>query len=273
LSQPASRVLSEFRAAFVKDIKIYSRYPSWVLGDVLVAPLWFVFFLLSVFIFSPASASSGALGGTLNYFFWGYAFVMLFNSGLVGIGQYMVTEQTSGTLEQILMAPVNRLTLVAGRWVMAMVTDAIIVLCTAIFLVATENVRIEVADPLSLALVIGLLEIGLLGLGLLFAGITLRFKGIVSALNYVWFGVVILSGVFFPISAFPRALEGIAVLLPTTFYVDMIKHSAIQTPSILAANTELVLLCAFSSVMMVGGWYVFGVMERLVKEQGKTGQY
>ena len=266
-------MLEEFRAAFLKDIKIYSRYPSWVLGDVLVAPLWFLFFVFSVHVFSPPSSSVSQLGQTLSYFFWGYTFVMLFNTGLVGIGQYMVLEQTSGTLEQILMAPVNRLTLVAGRWAMAMVTDSIILLSTALFLVATQHVSIELLDPLSLAAVVGLLEVALLGLGLTFAGITLRFKGVVSAINYLWFGVVIFSGVFFPVSAFPRPLEGLSLLLPTSYYVDMIKHFAIGTPSILGAEAELGLLCAFSLVLMAVGWYVFGVMDRIVKEQGRAGLY
>lgn len=264
-------MLEEFRAAFVKDLRIYSRYPSWVAGDVLVAPLWFLFFVLSVQIFAPAS--SAALGETLNYFFWGYTFVMLFNTGLVGIGQYMVIEQTSGTLEQILMAPVSRLTLVAGRWAMAMFTDGIILLSTAAFLVATQGVSIVLLDPLSLAAVFALLELGLLGLGLAFAGITLRFKGVVSATNYLWFGVIIFSGVFFPISAFPPALELLSLVLPTTYYVDMIKHFAIGTPTILAPGSELAMLLAFSVALMAVGWYLFGAMYRKVREQGRAGLY
>lgn len=244
-----------------------------MLGDVLVAPLWFLFFVLSVRVFSPASAAPSGLEQTLSYFFWGYAFMMLFNTGLVGIGQYMVLEQTSGTLEQILMAPVGRLTLVAGRWAMAMFTDSIILIATAAFLLATERVPIDLLEPIPLAVVFVLLEVALLGLGLAFAGITLRFKGIVSAINYLWFGLIIFSGVFFPVSALPPVLEAISLVLPTTYYVDMIKHFAVGTPSLLGTTTELALIAAFSLVLMGVGWYVFGVMDRLVKEQGRAGLY
>ena len=269
-----SRVLEEFRAAFLKDIKIYSRYPSWVLGDVLVAPLWFLFFVLSVYIFSPPSSlTSSDMAQTLSSFFWGYTFVMLFNTGVVGIGQYMVIEQTSGTLEQILMAPINRLTIVAGRWAMAIVTDTIILSSTALFLVASQHVGIQLQHPLSLAAVLGLLEAALLGLGLTFAGVTLRLKGVVSAINYLWFGVVIFSGVFFPVTAFPASLEGLSLILPTTYYVDMIKHFAVGTPTILGSTVEGGLLCVFSVAILVIGWNVFGLMDRIVREQGTTGTY
>lgn len=253
---------------------MYFRYPAWVVGDLLSTPLWFAFFALSIFLFAPPGEfSSSNIGVTLNYFFWGFVFVAIFNTTLSGIGQYMLTEQITGTIEQIFLAPMNRLTLVAGRWARAMITDLIVVVSTAVFLELSEHVGISFVKPLQLVWVLILLEIGLLGLGLILASVGLRFKGFVTAMNYAWIVIIIFSGVFFPITALPRAFLILSLLLPSTYYVDLIKHYGVGTASLMNSGIELALITATSAALLIIGWYVFGWMEKAVKNRGKLGSF
>lgn len=210
---------------------------------------------------------------TLSYFFWGYVFVTLFNTSLVGVGQVMLSEQATGTLEQVVMTPMNRFTLVAGRWVRTMLTDFVVIAATAVFLSLATGVSILVADPLLLLEVLALLEVGLLGAGLLLAGVTMRYRSFFSLVNYAWFGVVIFSGVFFPVSALPAPLRTISLLLPTTYYVDIMKSSTVATAPIFALPSEVAGLAAMTLALLGAGWLLFGSIERLARERGQLSSY
>ena len=258
----------------MKDLRIYLRYPAWVVGDLLSTPLWFLFFVLAVFVFTPPQDLTGSqLGATLSFFFWGYVFVTLFNTNLAGVGQVMLSEQLTGTLEQVVMAPINRFTLVAGRWVRTMLVDLLVIVSTALFLAATEGVGIEVTSPLFLTCVLFLLEVGMLGAGLILAAVAMRYRNSFSLVNYAWFGVVILSGVFFPVSALPQPLTAISLVVPTTYYVDLIKHASVASQTIFAPVPELALVGAITAALLAAGWYLFAWMEKRVKARGGLGSY
>ena len=258
----------------MKDLRIYIRYPAWVVGDLLSTPLWFLFFVLAVFVFTPPQALTGSqLGTTLSYFFWGYVFVTLFNTNLAGVGQVMLSEQLTGTLEQVVMAPVNRFTLVAGRWVRTMIVDLLVIVATAAFLAVAEGTGIAVTNPLFLTAILALLEVGMLGAGLILAAVAMRYRNSFSLVNYAWFGVVILSGVFFPISALPEPLSALSLVIPTTYYVDLMKYGAVASQTIIPPIPELALVGAITAALLLGGWYMFAWMERRVKKTGGLGSY
>ena len=258
----------------MKDLRIYIRYPAWVVGDLLSTPLWFLFFVLAVFVFTPPEAlSAGHMAETLSYFFWGYVFVTLFNTNLAGVGQVMISEQLTGTLEQVVMAPINKFTLVAGRWVRTLLVDLLVIGATALFLTAAAGIGIVVADPLLLTLVLALLEFGMLGAGLLLAAVAMRYRNSFSLVNYAWFGVVILSGVFFPVSSLPGPLATLSLFIPTTYYVDLIKYAALSSASIFPAGPELALAALITGALLAAGWFMFGRMENLVRKLGRLGSY
>lgn len=266
--------MGEFGAALAKDLRIYLRYPAWVIGDLLSTPLWFLFFVLAVFVFTPPDAlTPDRIGLTLSYFFWGYVFVTLFNTNLAGVGHVMLSEQLAGTLEQVVMAPINRFTLVAGRWVRTMIIDLLVIFATAAFLTAAEGTGISLADPPLLLGVLALFELGMLGAGLILAAVTMRYRNFFSFVNYAWFGVVIFSGVFFPVSSLPAPLSAVSLLIPTTYYVDLIKYAAVAAPPIFGLLPELALLGAMSAALLLVGWYLFGWVERLAKVRGQLSSY
>jgi len=130
-----------------------------------------------------------------------------------------------------------------------------------------------VAEAVPLFAVFLLLEVGLLGLGLALAALMLRFRGVATAMNYAWFGVVILSGVFFPITAFPGALGQLSMALPTTYYVDLIKHFAVGSQSIFSPNLELASVAVVTGLVMAIGWGIFSLMETNAKNMGRIGKY
>ncbi len=109
------KICGEFKAAFLKDLRSYVRYPAWLLGEFISTPLWFFFFALGVTLFSPTNFTNSSVN-SFDFFYFGFIFIILFSTAVWGIGQSIRNEQQAGTLEQFFLAPVNRATLIVGRW-------------------------------------------------------------------------------------------------------------------------------------------------------------
>ena len=168
-----SRLIAEFRAAFLRDLRSYIRQPAWVLGDVISTPLWFFFFALGVTLFAPTTSANSQEGG-ISFFLLGFVFIILFSTSVWGMGQTVRNEQTAGTLEQFFLAPASRATLIVGRWARIFITDAVIIGYTTLLLYLIGGGIITLLNPGLFLMGFGLYEVGLIGFGLFFAGLTLR---------------------------------------------------------------------------------------------------
>jgi len=241
-----------------------------VVGDALSIPLWFVLFVLAASLFAPSEFTSpGSFELAVSYFFWGFVFITILSTNLSGIGQFMLYEQSTGTLEQLLLTPASRLAVIAGRWARVMLTDLIVLVSTTIFLITAVGTSVTLLNPPLVIFLVVLLEFALLGVGLLLAGISLRIRSVASYVNYAWLGVMIFSGVFFPPSSLPKSLETISLILPSTYYVDSIKYYAVGTKTIIAPNLELELLVVITAAFLAIGWFSFDRMEKNAKKRGQ----
>lgn len=268
-SKVISRLFDEFRGSFTKDIRIYFTYPTAVIGDAISIPLWFVLFVLAGITFdASAFTTKETFQHAVSFFFWGFVFITLLSTNLSGLAQYLTSEQAIGVLEQIFLTPASRVAIVAGRWARVMVTDLIVLATTTLFLFAVLRTPLIVENPIAVFLLLATLEIGLLGAGMILAGLSLRIKSIASYANYAWLAVMILCGVFYPPSSLPQPLETISLLLPPTYFADLIKHFAVGTQTIIPVTSELGLDILFAFVFFIAGLFVFFRMERLAKRQG-----
>ena len=198
------RILEEFRAAFLKDLRSYIRYPAWVVGEFISTPLWFFFFTLGVTLFAPSTSGSvSSAGPGLHYFYFGFIFIILFSTAVWGIGQSVRNEQMAGTLEQFFLSPVNRIILIIGRWARVFITDSIIIGYTTFLLYILGGGLITLVNPTLFLAALGLYEIGLIGFGLLFAGLTMRLKSYNTISNLVFFGYMIITGALSQSPSYP----------------------------------------------------------------------
>ena len=172
------RVLGEVRAAFVKDLRIYLRYPSWIASEFITLPAWFVMFAIGVSSWVPKSQATAVFGSTtvFNFFYWGFIFLIVFSTSIWGIGQSIRTEQLQGTLEQLFLAPVNRVTIIIGRFARTILTDLAIIIYTVVLLGLLSHQTVVVQNPLALLLIFVFLEVAVLGFGFVFAALTFRLK-------------------------------------------------------------------------------------------------
>lgn len=246
------------------------RYPAWVLGEFISTPLWFFFFALGVTLFAPTSAAASAPHEEVGFgfFFFGFIFIILFSTAVWGIGQSVRNEQMAGTLEQFFLAPVSRATLIVGRWARVFLTDALIIGYTVLLLYLLGGDIVTLVDPTAFLFSLGLYELGLIGFGLLFAGLTMRIKSYNTISNLVFFGYMILTGALFPISLIPMPFRYVSMAIPFTYFIDLMRHAALATRTILPETLEYVTAILLSISMLLVGFVAFNKIEEEARVRG-----
>jgi ABC-2 type transport system permease protein len=261
------KLIAEFRAAFQKDLRSYVRQPAWVLGDLISTPLWFFFFALGVTLFTPATSVDSHAGG-FSFFLLGFVFIILFSTSVWGMGQTVRNEQMAGTLEQFFLAPASRVTLIVGRWARIFITDAVIIGYTTLILYFVGGGIITLIDPALFLMGFGLYEVGLIGFGLFFAGLTMRIKSYTTISNLVFFGYMILTGALFPITVIPTPFQFISLAIPFTYFIDLMRHAALASPTILPLTVEFGTAITLSISMLIVGLVSFNKIEQGARMRG-----
>ena len=260
------RLAEEFRAAFMKDFRSYIRYPAWLVGDLVSTPLWFFFFAVGVTLFAPTTQTSEYHG--FSFFFFGFIFIVLFSTTIWGVGQTVRNEQMAGTLEQFFLAPANRLTLIMGRWARIFVTDLLVIGYTTVLLYLFGGGPLPLYEPALFTFALGLFELGSIGFGLLFAGLTMKLKSYNTLSNLVFFGYMILTGALFPVTVIPMPFRYVSLTIPFTYFIDLMRHAALLTPTILPEGLEYVSGVMVAFVMLLVGIVTFNWIEQDARVRG-----
>lgn len=262
------RLIAEFRASFVKELRSYFRQPAWVIGEFISTPLWFFFFALGVTLFAPTTSTAPQESGGFSFFLLGFVFIILFSTAVWGIGQTVRNEQTAGTLEQFFLAPASRITLIIGRWARVFLTDTIIIGYTTLLLYLIGGGLVTLSNPALFLLGLGLFEIALIGFRLFFAGLTMRIKSHNTIANLVFFGYMIICGALFPITVIPMPFRYVSMAIPFTYYIDLMRHAAFSTPTILSEVLEYTASALLSVSMLLVGFIAFNKIEESARKHG-----
>ncbi len=207
----------------------------------------------------------------MSFFFFGFIFIILFSTSVWGVGQSVRNEQTAGTLEQFFLAPVNRITLIVGRWARVFLTDTVIISYTTFVLYLLGGGLVTLLDPALFLFSLGLYEVALIGFGLLVAALTLRIKSYNTLANLIFFGYMILTGALFPVTVIPMPFRYVSMAIPFTYFNDLMRHAALGGPTILPQALEYVAGILLSIAMLLVGFVAFNKIEEEARIQGSIG--
>jgi len=248
-------------------LRSYIRQPAWVLGELVSTPLWFFFFALGITLFAPTTPTAPSTSG-ISFFVLGFVFIILFGTSVWGIGQTVRNEQTAGTLEQFFLAPASRVTLILGRWARIFLTDALIIGYTTLILYVIGSGLVTLRDPGLFLFGLGLYELGLIGFGLFIASLTMKIKSYNTISNLIFFGYMILTGALFPITVIPTPFRYVCMAIPFTYFIDLMRHAALATPTILPATLEYTAAILLAVSMLLVGLFVFNRVEESARMSG-----
>lgn len=163
----------------------------------------------------------------------------------------IVREREYGTLEQLVVTPLRPVELMLGKllpYVLIAMLDFALV-----FLAGTYLFGLTFAGNLPVFLGMSLLFLlTTLGLGLVISTLAQNQQQAMQLAFFVIFPQILLSGLIFPLSSMPKAIQGIAYLLPFTYYVPIARGMFIkgQELALLAQPALLLVVYAVSTVTL-----------------------
>ncbi|MFH1426127.1 MAG: ABC transporter permease [Candidatus Kerfeldbacteria bacterium] len=195
----------------------------------------------------------GIIASNPNYFEFiapGIMAMVVMTAVLTGLAASISREKETGTLDGILISPINRLSIILGKAVAQSVRGLIqggIVLLLAFLLFG-------VTIHGSILLVILLLLLGVfsfVGLGILVSAIATEQETATQLLFMFQFPMLFLSGTFFPILMMPKFMQTIAYFIPLTYAIEALRKVMVLGAGVRSIQTEIIVLATFGVVTLI----------------------
>jgi len=255
-------LIDELRAALAiarKDLRIVSRYRLWI-PSMIFNPLYQG--IIPAFLFGTSFAVGGRQLGLASSLgtedLSGFLFMGGVVSGIVSVAFWTLAmslrnEMDIGTLEPSWLTPTRRETLVLGRAIQGVVLLGFIQATLFLIGFVFFGLRVRAEALWALPAVIFAM-LGMAGVGYLVAAMVLVAKEANFLVDTTTFLFGILSGVAFPITVLPLAAQVVAVALPTTWAVEILRHYAIGARTIADPLLEHVFLVVTAAVPSAPKW-------------------
>jgi len=195
---------------------------------------------------------TGIVPGEPNYFEFvapGIISMVVMMSLMTGLPHAISYEKDIGTLDGMLVAPINRLSIILGKvlaqTIRGLIQGAIIVILAVLLF----GVVIYGSILLVVALLL-LTVFSFVGLGILITSFTGREETATMVMMTLMFPMMFLSGVFFPIQQMPAFMQDVAHLLPLTYAAQALRKVMVLGAGVDAVFTEVVILSAFGLVLL-----------------------
>jgi len=263
------QVLRQTWAFFFRDYHLTRRYMSWV-----------VVFTFYAVVNSATIALIGVAAGDPRLTLTLLVGVVLWNFLSVlfqEIANSITYERWEGTLEYTFMAPVSRLTHLAGVSFFTLfysVARSFFIVGGLVLFIDLDLSRANVWGAL---LVLVVSSMAFVGLGLMAAALPVLSPERGAEATNIFQGVLLLvSGVYYPVEVLPGWLQPLAAVSPATYALSAcrkligIEAAGMGEGAPLSAVTyELAVLAVMGVVLIPLGLYVFGLVETWAKQTGK----
>ncbi len=260
--------------AFVeREIALSRRYWAWEL-------VWIVYGIttsLSVALIGrAASAISGQemdeaavsrfvlylLVGSVSWRFLGIVFE--------NITEVIAWERWEGTIEYTFMAPVHRITHLAGMCVSSVLRacafSTVILGAVLLFL----RVDLSHANVASALVLLGVGSLAFIGLSMASAVFPMLWteKGLQMA--YIVQAVVLLvSGVYYPVDVLPEWMQALSVISPATYVISGLRHALVDGFDVAAVWPDIWPALLIGAISIPLGLRAFLAAERYAKRTGR----
>lgn len=179
-------------------------------------------------------------------------------------------ERWEGTIEYTFMAPISRVTHLLGQSLFAVMYGVLHAAIILAVLVAFFEIDLARANFLTMLVVLLIGSLGFIGLGLMAAVLPLIWpeKG-VQMTNIIKATILLVSGVYYPVSVLPTWLQPVAYISPATYMLDGMRRALLQHASLgEIAVPALLPLCLTAVVSIPLGFIIFARAEAYAKRVG-----
>ena len=197
--------------------------------------------------------SKGIVPGEPNYFQFvapGIIAMVVMMALMTGLPHAISYEKDMGTLDGMLTAPINRLSIILGKVMAQTIRGMIQGFIILLLAVVLFGVVIEGSILLVIALII-LTVFSFVGLGILITSFTDKEETATMVMMTLMFPMMFLSGVFFPLQQMPGYMQTFAHFLPLTYATAALRKVMVLGADIPAVGTEILILVGFGIVLLL----------------------
>jgi ABC-2 type transport system permease protein len=193
----------------------------------------------------------GVVSGHSSYFDFiapGIMAMTVMMSVMTGLPAAISQEKEVGTLDGMMVAPINRLSIIVGKTLAQTARG----LLQGVLILILASVLFGVSIQGSILLVFGLLLLGVfsfVGLGVVLTSFAKDQETAMMIMMTLMFPMMFLSGVFFPVQQMPWYMQDISKILPLTYAADALRKVMVLGAGIPQITTELTVLIVFGVVM------------------------
>jgi ABC-2 type transport system permease protein len=274
--------LDEARAALAvarKDLRTYFRYPlgfwAWIFTSLYQG-------VIPMFLFGAAFAAAGGRVPGLErsvgtddlagFVFCGAVFGGLVANAFWGMGMSFRNEMNQGTLEPSWLAPTAHETLVIGRALASLVFygagQAVLLVAGVVFFGLRLTPGLVLALP-----ALALATVAVIGVAHAIAGAVLLIKDADLFVDTTAFLFSTASGTAFPVTLLPAAVQPLALLLPTTYAIDLVRQHALGARPLGDPALEYGALAALTLAAYALGRFAFARADRRLRRSGALSQH
>ena len=194
----------------------------------------------------------GVVSGHSSYFDFiapGIMAMTVMMSVMTGLPAAISQEKEVGTLDGMMVAPINRLSIIIGK-TLAQTTRGLL---QGVLILILASLLFGVSIQGSLLLVFALLLLGVfsfVGLGVVLTSFAKDQETAMMVMMTLMFPMMFLSGVFFPVQQMPWYMQDISKALPLTYAADALRKVMVLGAGIPEIATELIVLIAFGVIMI-----------------------
>ena len=195
--------------------------------------------------------TEGVVPGTPSYFDFiapGIMAMTVMMSVMTGLPVAISQEKEIGTLDGMMVAPINRLSIILGKTLGQTARGLLQGVIILILSVGLFGVTING----SILLVFALLLLGVfsfVGLGIVITSFAKDQETAQMAMMTLMFPMMFLSGVFFPIQQMPWYMQDISKVLPLTYASQALRKVMVLGAGIPDISIELTVLIVFGVIM------------------------
>ena len=240
-------------ALWYREFKVFLREKSRIVSSLFTPLLWIV-------VFGGGLGSSVSLGGT-NYqvFIFPGILTMTILFSSIFFGLYIVWDKKIDFFKEVLVAPLSRLTIFAGK-TLGGCTDALIqgslMLAFGVILGISYSVQMVVQTMIFMLV----LAAAVVSIGLILGSFMESPEGFNLIVSFLVFPLFFLSGALFPIDNLPSWLRAFTTLNPVTYAVDGMRGVMLGM-STFPVMMDFGVLLGFAVVMIVIGSIAFSRMK------------
>ncbi|RMF34180.1 MAG: ABC transporter permease [Chloroflexi bacterium] len=179
-------------------------------------------------------------------------------------------ERWEGTIEYTLMAPIRRITHMAGQTLFAVLYSLAFTAVILLVTVLLFDISLKGANLFGGTLMLMAGSLSFIGVGIMASILPLLFPERGSQMTHVVIAMLLLvSGVYYPVEVLPAFLQRLAVLSPATYVLEGTRRALLEGLPTLHLWPYVWPVLVMGLIAIPVGLWVFGLAERYAKRAGK----